>query len=72
MKDTLFYGNSRPKIGIRAIIDGRDGLREMQSEPIRRLADRLAGLVSAHVFYADGEPVQCVVSPQAIGSPVEA
>ena len=72
MKDTLFYGNSRPKIGIRAIIDGRDGLREMQSEPIRRLADRLAGLVSAHVFYADGEPVQCVVSSQAIGSPVEA
>lgn len=68
MDDTLFGGVSRPKIGIRAIVDGRDSLRKIQEEPISKLAQQVCCLLKKYVFYADGQSVECVLGSSVIGN----
>ncbi|MCL2507801.1 MAG: L-fucose isomerase [Oscillospiraceae bacterium] len=64
---------SKPKIGIRPIIDGRwGGIREGLEEKTRAMAEAAKSLIEQSVRYADGSPVECVISPCTIGGGAEA
>jgi L-fucose/D-arabinose isomerase len=63
----------RAKIGIRPVIDGRwGGVREALEEKTMAMAKAAKELIEANVFYADGAPFECVVSPCTIGGGAEA
>ena len=48
-----------PKVGIRAVIDGRfGGIREGQEKQVMQLAQNAARLISENLKYPDGTPVQ--------------
>lgn len=62
-----------PKIGIRPIIDGRQGgVRESLEEKTMNLAHAVADLISSKLKYRDGTPVQCVIADGTIGRVAEA
>ena len=62
-----------PKVGIRAVIDGRfGGIREGQEKQVMQLAQNAARLISENLKYPDGTPVQCVISDTCIGGVHEA
>ncbi len=62
-----------PKIGIRPIIDGRwGGVREGLENQTMNMARAAAALIEGELRYADGTPVQCVISDTTIGSGAEA
>lgn len=64
--------NNYPKIGIRPVIDGRwGGSREILEEPAMKMAERAEKLLTSHLRYSDGTPVQCVVA-EPIGGGEEA
>ncbi len=64
---------NHPKIGIRPTIDGRwGGVREGLEEQTMGMAHAAAELISSNLKYADGAPVECVISPCTIGSGAEA
>ena len=55
---------AKPTIGIRPIIDGRwGGVRESLEGKTMAMAQAAKALIEANVFYTDGTPVECVVSP---------
>lgn len=57
-----------PKIGIRPIIDGRQGgVREALEEKTMAMAQAARELIESSLRYADGTPVQCVVADRTIG-----
>lgn len=61
-----------PKIGIRPIIDGRQGgIRESLEEKTMSLAKAVADLISTHVKYRDGSSVECVIADGTIGRVAE-
>jgi len=63
----------RAKIGIRPIIDGRwGGVRESLEEKTAAMAKAAKELIEANVFYTDGTPFECVISPCTIGGGAEA
>jgi len=63
----------RAKIGIRPIIDGRwGGVREGLEEKTGAMAKAAKALIEANVFYSDGTPFECVISPCTIGGGAEA
>ena len=60
--------NKYPKIGIRPTIDGRQGgVRESLEDKTMSLARAVADLISSHVKYSDGTPVECVIADGTIG-----
>ena len=62
-----------PKIGIRPIIDGRQfGIRESLEVQTMDMAKAAKKLIEENVFYSDGTPAQCVISPSTIGGGAEA
>lgn len=62
-----------PRIGIRPVIDGRQfGVREDLEEQTMRMAKSAAELISANVFHANGQPVECVIADTTIGGGAEA
>ena len=62
-----------PKIGIRPTIDGRmNGVRESLEDQTMGMALRVAALLSGRLRYADGSPVECVISDTTIGRVAEA
>lgn len=62
-----------PKIGIRPIIDGRQGgIRESLEDKTMMLANAVANLISANVKNGDGSPVECVIADCTIGRVAEA
>ncbi len=62
-----------PKIGIRPTIDGRwGGVRESVEVQTMNMAKSAAKLITENLRYADGTPVQCVISNCTIGSGAEA
>lgn len=64
---------SNPKIGIRPTIDGRwFGVREGLENQTMNMAKAAAQLISENVFYPDGTPAECVLSPCTIGGGAEA
>lgn len=70
---------TKPKIGIRPIIDGRrnpipevKGVRESLEDQTMGMAKAAKKLIEENLFYPDGTPVQCVISPTTIGCGNEA
>jgi len=62
-----------PKVGIRPIIDGRQGgVRESLEEQTMNMAKSAAALISSKLCYPDGTPVQCVIADTTIGRVPEA
>ena len=62
-----------PKIGIRPVIDGRrKGVRESLEDQTMNMAKQAAEFFTAHLRYADGTPVQCVIADTTIGGVAEA
>lgn len=62
-----------PKIGIRPTIDGRrKGVRESLEEQTMNMAIATAKLLSEHLRYPNGEPVECVIADTCIGGVSEA
>ena len=65
--------NTYPKIGIRPIIDARQGgIRESLEGNTMNLAKAVADLISANLRYPDGSPVECVIADGTIGRVPEA
>ena len=65
--------NQNPKIGIRPTIDGRmNGVRESLEDQTMGMAKSVATLLSGRLRYADGAPVECVISDTTIGRVAEA
>lgn len=61
-----------PKIGIRPIIDGRQGgIRESLEDKTMMLANAVANLISSNVKNGDGSPVECVIADSTIGRVAE-
>lgn len=61
-----------PKIGIRPVIDGRQGgVRESLEEKTMNLAKAVAELISTHLRNGDGSPVECVIADTTIGRVAE-
>jgi L-fucose isomerase len=62
-----------PKIGIRPTIDGRRrGVRESLEEQTMNMAKAVAALLSEHLRYPNGAPVECVIADSTIGGVAEA
>lgn len=62
-----------PRIGIRPTIDGRrQGVRESLEEQTMNMAIATAKLLSDHLRYPDGTPVECVIADTCIGGVAEA
>ena len=62
-----------PKIGVRPIIDGRQGgIRESLEDKTMSLAKAVAKLISDNVKNGDGSPVECVIADGTIGRVAEA
>ncbi|WP_442779653.1 L-fucose isomerase [Collinsella ureilytica] len=62
-----------PKIGIRPVIDGRQGgVRESLEEQTMAMAFAAQTLIETHLHYADGSPAQCVVASTTIGGRADA
>ena len=65
--------NTYPKIGIRPIIDARQGgIRESLEEKTMSLAHAVADLISSSLRYPNGSPVECVIADSTIGRVPEA
>lgn len=62
-----------PKIGIRPVIDGRQGgIRESLEETTMKMATNVATLLQEQLHYPDGSAVECVIADTTIGGVVEA
>ncbi|MDE5612068.1 MAG: L-fucose isomerase, partial [Odoribacter sp.] len=62
-----------PKVGIRPIIDARQGgVRESLEEQTMNMAKSVAELISGNLKYSDGTAVQCVIADSTIGRVPEA
>ena len=60
--------NKYPKIGIRPVIDGRQGgVRESLEEKTMSMAKSVAALISENLKNGDGSPVECVIADGTIG-----
>ncbi len=67
MQTKRFIGEN-PKVGIRPVIDGRQGgVRESLEEQTMNMAGRVAELITSTLKYTDGTPVQCVIADTTIG-----
>lgn len=72
MEQTRFIG-SYPKVGIRPVIDARQGgVRESLEEQTMNMATRVAALISSELKYSDGTAVECVIADSTIGRVPEA
>jgi len=61
-----------PKIGIRPVIDARQGgVRESLEEKTMNLAKAVANLISSNLKNGDGSPVECVIAEGTIGRVAE-
>jgi L-fucose isomerase len=71
MKTKRFQGDW-PKIGIRPTIDGRmGGVRESLEAQTMNMARSVVDLLTKHVRYPDGTPVECVIADSTIGRVAE-
>lgn len=62
-----------PKIGIRPIIDGRQGgIRESLEGKTMNLANAVSNLISTNLKNGDGSAVECVIADSTIGRVAEA
>lgn len=67
------YQGENPKVGIRPIIDARQGgVRESLEVQTMNMAKSAAELISSTLKYSDGTPVECVIADSTIGRVDEA
>lgn len=60
--------NQHPRIGIRPVIDGRQGgVREALEDKTMAMAEAAKELITSTLRYADGEPVEVVIGCTTIG-----
>lgn len=60
--------NKYPKVGIRPIIDARQGgVRESLEDQTMNMAKSAAELISSRLRYPDGTPYECVIADTTIG-----
>ncbi|MDR2936637.1 MAG: L-fucose isomerase [Rikenellaceae bacterium] len=72
MKNKRYIADN-PRIGIRPIIDGRQGgIRESLEDRTMAMARNVAELISSTLKYTDGTPVECVIADGTIGRVAEA
>lgn len=66
-------GDTYPKVGIRPVIDGRQGgVRESLEDQTMNMARSAAELITSRLRYPDGTSVECVVADTTIGRVPEA
>jgi L-fucose/D-arabinose isomerase len=71
MERSRYYG-SKPKIGIRPVIDGRrKGVRESLEAQTMKMAKNAAAFLSANLKHSDGTPVEIVIADSCIGGVAE-
>ena len=64
---TYYTMSNYPKIGIRPIIDARQGgIRESLEDKTMNLAKAVADLIRNNLRYPDGSPVECVIADLAL------
>lgn len=62
-----------PKIGIRPVIDGREGgVRESLEQQCMDMAKAAAKLIETHLRFPSGEQIKCVIADSTIGGVVDA
>jgi len=62
-----------PKVGIRAVIDGRrNGVRESLEDQTMSMAKSVTALIESNLKHACGFPVECLISKTTIGGVAEA
>lgn len=67
------YKGSLPKIGIRPVLDGRQGgIRESLEEVTMEMARSVARLLMENLRHSNGAPVECVIADTTIGGVAEA
>lgn len=67
------YKGSLPKIGIRPVLDGRQGgIRESLEEVTMEMARSVARLLTDNLRHGNGAPVECVIADTTIGGVAEA
>lgn len=67
------YKGSLPKIGIRPILDGRQGgIRESLEQVTMEKARSVAKLLTESLKHSNGQPVECVIADTTIGGVAEA
>lgn len=67
------YKGSLPKIGIRPVLDGRQGgIRESLENVTMEMARSVARLLTEKLRHANGMPVECVIADTTIGGVAEA
>lgn len=72
MKQARFIG-SYPKVGIRPVIDARQGgVRESLEEQTMNMAKSVANLLSSELKYSDGSSIECIIADGTIGRVPEA
>ena len=72
MSKARFIGEY-PKVGIRPVIDGRQGgVRESLEEQTMNMARSVAELISSELKYSNGDAVECVIADGTIGRVPEA
>ncbi len=72
MSKARFIGEY-PRVGIRPVIDGRQGgVRESLEEQTMNMARSVAELISSELKYSNGDAVECVIADGTIGRVPEA
>ncbi|MEF3305481.1 L-fucose isomerase [Paenibacillus sp. GYB003] len=67
------YKSSLPKIGIRPVLDGRQGgIRESLENVTMEMARSVARLLTERLRHSNGMPVECVIADTTIGGVAEA
>jgi L-fucose/D-arabinose isomerase len=67
------WQGENPKIGIRPVIDARQGgVRESLEDQTMKMALNLEKFISSTLKYGDGTPVQCIIADTTIGRVDEA
>lgn len=67
------YKGSLPKIGIRPVLDGRQGgIRESLENVTMEMARSVARLLTDNLKHSNGQPVECVLADTTIGGVAEA
>ncbi|RKN84892.1 L-fucose isomerase [Paenibacillus ginsengarvi] len=67
------YKGSLPKIGIRPVLDGREGgIRESLENVTMEMAKSVAQLLTEKLRHSNGMPVECVIADTTIGGVAEA
>jgi L-fucose/D-arabinose isomerase len=71
--DSYRWVGDFPKIGIRPVIDGRQGgIRESLEDVTMNMAKSVSSLLAETIRYPDGTPVTCIIADTTIGGVAEA